>query len=143
MLRRVSSWIIPVTLGFAFVLLPVFADESKILAGGTWTKKGYAIEGSWNIVERAGERVVVLSDDFKTKKGPDLKVFLSPTSLTDLGDRNATQSSIFLGALTSHRGRQEFPIPADVDLDRFATVIVHCEKYSKLWGGARLSTSGR
>ena len=113
----------------------VFASE---VAGDSWTKKGFAIAGGWSIVERDGKHFVLLDDSFKTKNAPDLKIFLSPLPLEEVHDDNATEGSVFVGALRSAKGAQELEIPAGTDLQRFRTILIHCERYTKLWGGASL-----
>lgn len=115
------------------------AAEDVRVDGGSWTKKGYAAAGGWTLVEREGERVVILDEGFKTRKAPDLKLFLSPLPLAKLTGDNATEGAMLVGKLSSNKGRQEFTLPKRVDLKRFKTVIIHCEQYSKLWSGAALA----
>jgi len=33
---------------------------------------------------------------------------------------------------------QEYEIPAGIDIADFASLLVHCEAYSVLWGGAAI-----
>ena len=101
-------------------------------------KKKYNIKGSWSLVNRDGVDYVVLSDNFSTKNGPDLKVFLSPRSQADVSGKNAVEGSIQLGALTKNKGASEYAIPAGTDLSQYSTVLIHCEAYSVLWGGGSI-----
>ena len=101
-------------------------------------KKKYKIKGTWSLTQRDGQSFIVFSDDFKTKNGPDLKIFLSPKSTADVNGKNAVEGSINLGVLKSNKGAQEYAIPAGTDLSTFSTVLVHCEAYSILWGGGAL-----
>ncbi|MEM7049350.1 MAG: DM13 domain-containing protein [Acidobacteriota bacterium] len=132
MIHRVS---ILVLLALAFVA-PLIAAEP--VASGEWSKKSFRIDGSWQIVDEGGSLWVVLDDSFKTKKAPDLKLFLSPKSLAEVGNRNATDGSVLIAPLDSNRGAQRYAIPKGTDLAAFQTLLIHCEKYSKLWGGAAL-----
>ena len=109
------------------------------LQEGSWTGKSSTIKGGWSIVEENGKHFVLLNDDFSTKKAPDLKLFLSPLSLEKLSNSNATTGSVLIAKLGSHKGAQRYEIPGGVDLSKFQSLIVHCEKYSKLWGGADLN----
>ena len=115
------------------------AAAQDVLLEGNWTKKNYAIQGSWRIVEENGIRAVVLDGDFATKRAPDLKIFLSPRSLEELGDGNATAGSLRIAQLKRHKGSQRYEISKDVDLGSYKTILIHCEKYSKLWGAADLT----
>ena len=108
------------------------------LAEGTWTKKTASIGGSWSIVEEGGSRFLVLSEDFKTKKAPDLKLFLSTRDLSAIDGSNATSQAVFIAKLKNVRGGQRYSIPGDIDLDKHSTLLLHCEKYSKVWGGATI-----
>ena len=108
------------------------------LAEGTWTKRTASIGGSWSIVEEGGARFLILSDDFKTKKAPDLKLFLSSRSFSAVDGDNATSQAVLIAKLKSTQGGQRYAIPNDIDLDRHSTLLLHCEKYSKVWGGATI-----
>ena len=119
----------------AFASLAVAAGP---LAEGKWTKKTASISGRWSIVEEGGSRFLVLSDDFKTKKAPDLKLFLSSKDLAAVDGSNAPRHAVLIAKLKSARGGQRYPIPGDIDLDEHSTLLLHCEKYEKLWGGATI-----
>ena len=108
------------------------------LHSGTWTKKSASAEGTWTIVEEDGVRYVDLSADFKTKNAPDLKLFFSPKPVSELKNKNATDDALFLTLLTSHEGAQRYEIPASVDLSAYTSILIHCEKYTKLWCAAPL-----
>ena len=108
------------------------------LQNQTFFKKKYRIKGTWSLVEREGKQFVVFSDDFKTKNGPDLKIFLSPSSADAVNGKNAVNGALNLGVLKSNKGAQEYEIPAGTDLTQFSTVLVHCEAYAILWGGGSL-----
>ncbi len=110
-----------------------------VIAAGTFVKKAQRVDGGWSVVTRPdGVRVVRFDDAFSTRGAPDLKVFLSPTQVEGLNGRTATNEAVLLGALQSTSGAQEYEIPADLDLSAFASVLVHCEAFSKLWGGGNL-----
>jgi len=96
-----------ITLVLSLLLFTGIANAQN--KGGTWTKKSYTASGKWSIVQDASGQKVVLDADFKTKKGPDLKIFLSPKTVAEVNGKNATTGSVF-----------------------------HCEKYSKLWAAGAL-----
>lgn len=75
---------------------------------------------------------------FKTKSGPDLKIFFSAKSLSLLNGKNAATGNYRLVKLKSVKGDQSYTIPSSVDLSKYKTIFIHCEKYSKLWAGASL-----
>ena len=125
-------------LALALLLGPATADADSKAAKGEWKKKTYDVSGSWEIVRESGVRYLQFSSDFKTKSGPDLKVFLSPKSLRDLKSSNATNGSLRLGVLAKHEGKQRISIAEDVDLAKYGSVAIHCEKYSVLFAASAL-----
>lgn len=123
----------------------VLAAIGLLLAGtawsadpASWVKKSFSVSGTWQIVEENGAQYFVLSDDFKTKSAPDLKIFLSKTSVKDASGKNATKESLLVGELPRVKGAVRLKIPAGTDLSEYQTVLLHCEKYSKLWAAAAL-----
>lgn len=117
-------------------LTSLFAQA--VAAESKWTKKSFAVEGSWSLVENGGKTWLVLDSGFATKKAPDLKLFLSPNRGATLTGKNATEGAILVGKLKSHKGSQRFEIPVGVDLSQYVTLALHCQKYAKLWAVSSL-----
>ncbi|MEM8739007.1 MAG: DM13 domain-containing protein [Planctomycetota bacterium] len=114
------------------------AYAATTLDSGTWTKKSFSVKGTWSLVQDGDTVTVQLDRKFKTKKAPDLKLFLSPKPLNELNGKNATAGSLRIAELKSHKGAQSYTLPAGTDLADYETIIIHCEQYSKLWSGASL-----
>lgn len=120
--------------------LPVFpaasaaAQESEtVLHSGEWSKVSFKASGTWRIVQKDAKRFIELSSDFKTRNAPDLKIFLSSAPADTLTGRNATDSSVLVSELNSNRGAQRYELPEDLDLADFSSIMIHCERYTKLW----------
>lgn len=105
---------------------------------GTFEKSSFSIKGDWQIVRENGQTIFRVSDNFKTKNGPDLKLFLSRKSVGQVTGSTATNDAVRLSVLRSNKGSQDYIIPANVDLSQFKSILIHCEAYSKLWGGANI-----
>jgi len=120
-----------------FVFTPSFAQNSMptVEASKPFVKKRYSIKGEWSVAEVDGETQIRFSDDFKTKGGPDLKVFLSKTSIENLDSETAEQNSFKIGVLKSKSGGQIYTLPDDINLSNYKSVIIHCSAFSVLWGG--------
>lgn len=116
----------------------VVETTAASLPSGDLIKKSKKLKGSYEVVERNGKHFIVLSEDFRAAKGPDLKIFLSPKSISDVTGKTAIDGSVNIGELKSTKGTQEYEIPAGIDLADYASVLVHCEAYAVLWGGADL-----
>ena len=98
----------------------------------------YAIAGDWSVVEEGGRTLIRFGEGFATDGGPDLKVFLSPTPIDSVDGKSATEGSVLLGELESTEGGQDYVLPEGVSLEDFESVLVHCERFSVLWGGGAL-----
>ena len=126
---------LPLLLAF----LCLFPANLQAGTGVSFQKKKEKIQGSFSIIERDRQTWIVFSADFRTKKGPDLQLVLSPLAFSETSGRNAMNyGAVSLGLLKSHKGPQEFKVPEDVDLAGFRCVLIHCVKYDRLWGGAPL-----
>lgn len=131
-------------LAITFILL-LFGSTSGLaqetLAQGSFEPDSYFInfEGSWEITQEAGKTYLLLKEDFQAKKAPDLKLFFSKLALDEIDGSNAAgEASLLLSPLQQFKGAQRYLIPDTVDLAGYQSLILHCEQYSKLWGGAPL-----
>lgn len=120
-----------------------FAETAAVtvaqeLPSGDFVKKKKKLKGSYEVVQRGAKTFIVFSDDFRAANGPDLKIFLSPTSVSDVTGKTAVNGSINIGELKSTKGVQEYEVPTGVNLSDYASVLVHCEEYAVLWGGSDL-----
>ena len=111
------------------------ASSMDAPASATFVKKRYNIKGTWSVTEQDGRSVIKFNDDFKTKGGPDLKLYLSSNTISDLDSGSVEGTSRKLGILKSNRGAQSYIIPKDVNLSDYKSVVIHCEAFSVLWGG--------
>ncbi len=112
--------------------------KAEDLAGGGWTVQNYDIAGTWRVYTEDGATYIELSDDFRTRRAPDLKLFFSPRAAGDITDGNATDGSLLIAELEKNRNGQRYRIPEGTDLDDYESLVLHCERFSKLWGATPL-----
>jgi len=112
------------------------AMKDRVIASGRFTKKKKFINGTWSIVMEGGKRYLRFDEAFKTKWAADLQIFLSPQSIAAANHKNAGQNVYRLAPLTAKKGAQSYIIPDDVDLSIYNSILIHCEEYALLWGGA-------
>jgi len=97
---------------------------------------------AWTVADVDGKQVIRFNNDFKTKKGPDLKLFLSKKPIAELTKRPTFIAPKSLGLIDGIKGRQEYIVPDGVNLDDFESILIHCEKYNILWGGFDIPEKG-
>ncbi len=137
--KRISarSIIAIVTLGLMSLLVHT-TSHAEVLTQGGWVNKQYKIKGGWEVVNKNNQTVIKFDSSFKTKSGPDLKIFLSKKNIGKVTGRTATQDAIMLSVLQSNSGAQEYVVPAGVNINDYQSLLIHCEAFSVLWGGGQL-----
>jgi len=119
---------------FSFITLNIFAQK-----GNAWVKKYYSVSGNWSIESQNGESYLLLHSDFKTSKGPDLKLFITKKDAMSINKKDAVQKhGILIGKLKSIKGGQKYLIPSNISLSDYKSIVVHCEKFNKVWGATSL-----
>ncbi|MCB1018203.1 MAG: DM13 domain-containing protein, partial [Acidimicrobiales bacterium] len=73
-----------------------------------------------------------------TDNGPDLNVYLS-TAPADADEGAFDDDFVDLGDLQGNIGDQNYEVPADVDLDRYQTVVIWCVRFGVAFGAATLA----
>ncbi len=117
---------------------PTTGLSADIIASGELFEKQKAISGGWSVEQSGDARYVVFADNFKAKSGPDLKLFLSPRAFAEVKGKTAIQGSALIAALKKLKGSQRYQIPQEIDLSKYKSLLIHCEKYAVLWGGSAL-----
>lgn len=103
---------------------------------GSWQKAAYNTKGTWSIVEKDNEIYVILDEKFRTKRGPDLFILLSPKNFSNVTDKNANNKAYIVGKLDSFKGEKIYKIKDKINITDYKSILIHCIDYSHLWSGA-------
>ena len=96
MIKKLS---LPLIAALAFAGNTFAADQT-----GSFEKRAKPISGTLSLTEVDGQKIIRFNDDFKTKKGPDLKIFLSKKPIADLKKRPTFIDPANLGFIDSIKG---------------------------------------
>jgi hypothetical protein len=108
------------------------------LARGEFVSLDHGTSGTVRVIDLGAARVVRL-EALKTDNGPDLYLYLS-TNPPD-GDEGAFDDDVVnLGRLKGNEGNQNYDLPAGVDLSRYASVVIWCDRFNSAFGAAPLTT---
>jgi electron transfer DM13 len=111
------------------------APRNVLLGAGRFESVRHEAEGRAQAIELAqGGRVLTLTN-FEVDNGPDLRVYLVAGRATTEGEVEDFED---LGGLKGNVGNQQYEIPADVDLERYSTVVIWCRAFSVLFARAPL-----
>ena len=84
-------------------------------------------------------RTVFLEKDFEVGPGPAYHVYLVPKEKVRSEADVKDTMYIDLGGLRAFMGSQRYPIPAGVDLKKYPSVVIWCERFGVLISPADLN----
>jgi electron transfer DM13 len=87
------------------------------------------------------QRVVFLEPDFEVGPGPAFHVYLVPKATIRSSSDMKDVKFVDLGGLRSFKGSQRYPIPDNVNLKDYPSVIIWCEAFSVLISPADLTVA--
>lgn len=116
------------------------ADRTPLVASGTFIHANpsdpiHYGKGKVSVYQRT----VFLEPDFEVGPGPAFHVYLVPKANVRSADDVANEMYVDLGGLRSFKGSQRYPIPAGVDLARYPSVVIWCERFGVLISPADLT----
>ena len=116
---------------------PDMPDEPQVVASGSFIDIDpiHGAVGTATIYQLPDGSRVLRFEDFRSKNGPDLHVYLSkeaPTStFAGLG-----ADEVHLGALKGNVGNQNYEIPADVDVSLYRSAVIYCRPFRVVFSTA-------
>jgi hypothetical protein len=117
--------------------VPTFDEPNAVVveASGSFVGLDHGTSGTAVVLaDGTGQRFLRL-EDFKTSNGPDVNVYLVPSSSDDVTD------FVDLGNLRGNIGNQNYAVPLNVDLGRYDRVLIWCVRFSSPFGRADLMTA--
>ena len=114
---------------------PVALAAGRFIPGST---PGDRAEGSATIYKLEDGKQVVRLQDFKTTNGPDLFVVLA-RSANPNQDGVKSGEYLRLAALKGNQGNQNYELPADVDLNKYKSIVIWCRTFNVVFGYATLA----
>lgn len=112
-------------------------SQPALVASGRFRSLDHGTAGAVRILDLGGSRVVRI-EDLDTSNGPDLFLYLSTNPAG--GDEGAFDDDfVNLGRLKGNSGNQNYDLPAGVDLGRYRSVVVWCDRFNSAFGAADLA----
>jgi hypothetical protein len=112
---------------------------SAVLARGQFHGVAHQGKGVATVHKLASGKRVLRFTDFETSNGPALHVYL--VAAPDAQDNDTVKNAdyIDLGVLKGNKGDQNYDLPADVDLNKYRSVTVWCQRFSVNFATAPLT----
>jgi hypothetical protein len=105
---------------------------------GEFVSREHHTEGTVRILRLPDGRQVARLEGLDTSNGPDLYVYLSASSARGSAE-GFDDDYVNLGRLKGNLGDQNYDVPAGTDLDRFATLVIWCDRFNAVFGAADLA----
>jgi electron transfer DM13 len=118
---------------------PAPAGAPVTTASGRFIGLEHDTSGRALILETADGGRFLRFEGFETSNGPDLVVYLSAKPATPGDWYGYDGDFVDLGALKGNVGSQNYELPPDVDLGRYATAVVWCRRFEVGFAAATLS----
>ena len=121
----------------AVVPTPTTVAQPVAVASGDFVSIDHSTRWQVRVLDvGAGERVLRL-EGFATENGPDVYVYLSTTAARG-SEGTFDDDYVNLGSLKGNQGDQNYTVPAGVDLTRFKSVVIWCDRFNSAFGAADL-----
>lgn len=95
-------------------------------------------EGTATVYRLADGSGVLRMEDFKGTNGPDLRVILTPHPDPASREDVHQDGYVELGKLKGNIGNQNYPIPAETNLDSVGAVVIYCKPFRVIFSTAPL-----
>jgi hypothetical protein len=128
-----------IALGGTDAVPDVAVPATGVVASGTLRGiEGHDVRGGEAQLHRLADGSHVLRlHELDAQNGPDLKVYLSAAP-RDANADALDDDYVSLGGLAGNVGSSNYEIPADVDLERYRTAVIWCERFSVGFAVAQL-----
>ncbi|MCM1983366.1 DM13 domain-containing protein [Lyngbya confervoides] len=118
-------------------------ETATVLRAGQFADAERPTSGQVQLAQINEQVHVLLGQDFKTAKGPDLQVVLHRSSdlLAQLDPPTFPLQEadyVVIGPLRGTRGPQKYTVPASVNLADYGSVAIWCRKFNATFGAANL-----
>ena len=111
-------------------------EGATALRRGELVSLEHESSGTARLLEGPGGRRWLRFDPLHTSNGPDVVVLLSPKKVD--GWTGYDQGELRLGALKGNRGAQNYELPAGVDLSKYASAVIWCDRFDVGFAAAPL-----
>jgi hypothetical protein len=120
------------------------APAPVTLARGTLISHEHETTGTVRVLRLADGSRILRLQNLDTSNGPDLRVWITDAPV--IAGRDGWHvfddgAHVSLGRLKGNRGSQNYALPPDLDLDRFGSVTIWCDRFNVSFGAARLASA--
>lgn len=117
---------------------------AQVLHSGSFRSLEHETSGTALLLRAADGGAILRLEDLRTSNGPELVVMLSATPATeDAWSAYDDGDFVIVAPLKGNIGSQEYPLPEGLDITRFRSAVVWCNRFSVGFGAAPLAAQRR
>ena len=117
-------------------------DEMNIPENQTNMLAGNLIDAGDGFHMASGEvKVLQIPDGTQILRFSNLDVTNGPDLYVYLATDTTAKDFVSLGRLKGNMGNQNYPIPENMNFEKYNTVLIWCQAFSTLFGSSKLSTT--
>ena len=113
--------------------------QPEVLAEGAFVNGEHDTSGTARILRLADGSRVLRLENFSTSDGPDVHVWLSEAKAGGPDGSFDDGRYVKLGEMKATDGNQNYPIPADANLDGLRSAVIWCDRFNVAFGSAPLT----
>lgn len=114
------------------------STAAQTLLAGHFHGVAHETRGTATVIRLAdGKRIVRLSD-FETSNGPEVHIYLGQASDAADSETVKTAGFINIAELKGNQGDQNYELPTDLDLAKYHSVTIWCQRFGVNFGTAPL-----
>lgn len=116
------------------------STDPQPLYTGRLEGKAHQTSGRATIYRTPDGKQYLRLTDFSTSNGPDVHVVLARSDQANLTQEivKGQLDSVELGPLKGNQGDQNYDLPASVDLQKYNSAVIYCERFHAVFGLAQL-----
>lgn len=119
---------------------PAAPPALRVVSNTGFRSYEHDTSGRAKLIELAGGERYLRLEQFETSNGPDLRVYLSRAPASGPGDA-FDDHYVELGHLKGNIGSQNYAIPAGLDLSRYRSAVIWCQRFHAPFGAAPLGVN--
>jgi hypothetical protein len=114
------------------------SNAPQAIYSGSFHGVAHETRGTATIYRLPDGKRVLRFTNFATSNGPDVNVYLAAAADANDNETVTNAGFVSLGSIKGNVGDQNYDLPADVDLNKYRSVVIWCKRFGVNFGAAPL-----
>jgi hypothetical protein len=114
------------------------SNAPQTIFSGSFHGVAHETRGTATVYQLVDGKRVLRFADFETSNGPDVNVYLAAAEDANDNETVTNAGFVSLGSIKGNVGDQNYDLPADLDLNKYRSVVIWCKRFGVNFGTAPL-----